>query len=181
MHTQRSLTTRTTKQHRKRARVTHTQTILWLIVCTALLFVLAGSGSFIHQVQAEETGKSFKILAIGNSYSTDGLQYVWQLAHTLGYEDIIIANMYIGSSGLSHHWDNAQSNAAAYRYDKNENGTWVRTPETTLQYGIQDEDWDLITMHQRGRLSGHPESFNEHNRLNNLIAYIKQHRTNVDG
>lgn len=151
-----------------------------LLVFTWLL-LLGTAIPVVPAVHAQQHESSLKILAIGNSFSTDGLQHVWHLARIMGYEDVIIANMYIGSSGLEHHWANAQSNAPAYRYDKNEQGTWVRTPDITLQFGIQDEDWDLITMHQRGGTSGDPESFYADDRLNNLIAYIKKHRTNPKG
>lgn len=122
--------------------------------------------------------KSLKVLAIGNSYSTDGLQHVWQIAEDAGYEEIILANLYIGSSGLELHWRNAQEDRDAYGYHKNTSGNWQQTPNKSIKYGIQDENWDVITIHERGMYSGTPEEILKDDRLKNLVNYIHEHKLN---
>ena len=40
--------------------------------------------------------KSLKILAIGNSFSTDSMQYLNQIAKCAGVETIVLGNLYYG-------------------------------------------------------------------------------------
>ena len=44
-------------------------------------------------------------------------QYLWELFDAAGIE-AVIGNMYIGGCPLEKHWNNAQSDAAAYAYRK---------------------------------------------------------------
>ena len=48
-------------------------------------------------------GKSFKVLAIGNSFSIDAMQYLYGLAKDTGYTDIVLGNLYIGGCTLQTH------------------------------------------------------------------------------
>ena len=50
--------------------------------------------------------KEIKLLAIGNSFSVDALQYFYQIASSLGVNDITIGNLYIGSCSLETHLNN---------------------------------------------------------------------------
>ena len=50
--------------------------------------------------------KEIKLLAIGNSFSVDALQYFYQIASSLGIERIEIGNLYIGSCSLERHLKN---------------------------------------------------------------------------
>ena len=48
----------------------------------------------------------------------------------------------------------------------------------TLLYGLQDEDWDLITLQQVSGLSGIASSYTENGVLDHLIDYVNTHKTN---
>ena len=50
--------------------------------------------------------KSIKILAVGNSFSVDAMQYLWNVMNSAGYTDITLGNLYIGGCSLDTHWSN---------------------------------------------------------------------------
>ena len=90
--------------------------------------------------------KSIKILAIGNSFSVDGMEYLWQVLRAGGVEQVILGNLAIGGCPVSLHADNVASDAPAYLYGKNTAGTWVWESEQTFSRGLLDEEWDIITL-----------------------------------
>ena len=56
---------------------------------------------------------TLRILAIGNSFSVDGVEhYLWELFDAAGIP-VVIGNMYIGGCTLEKHWNNALSDAPA--------------------------------------------------------------------
>lgn len=61
-------------------------------------------------------GKSFKVLAIGNSFSVDAMQYLYGLAKDAGYTDIVLGNLYIGGCTLETHANNIGTGKAAYEF-----------------------------------------------------------------
>ncbi|MGI6269250.1 MAG: DUF4886 domain-containing protein [Candidatus Howiella sp.] len=125
-----------------------------------------------------EEPKTLRILAIGNSFSDDATQHLYQLAADCGAEEIILGNLYIGGCSLATHWSNASGNKAAYDYRKNTDGSWNTRPQTTMEYGIQDEDWDYITLQQVSGLSGVANTYNSD--LDNLVNYVQEKKTNPD-
>lgn len=127
---------------------------------------------------APDATKRLKVLAIGNSFSQDALEHLYHIAADAGIDEIVLANLYIGGATLAQHWQNARTGAPAYRYDKNDNGTWRSEPNRTLLYGLLDEDWDLITLQQASGYSGIAASYREEDVLRNLIEYVNAHKTN---
>ena len=43
----------------------------------------------------QEQDKSISILAIGNSFSVDAMEYLYGILNDIGYEDITLGNLYI--------------------------------------------------------------------------------------
>lgn len=122
--------------------------------------------------------KVFRVLAIGNSFSDDATSHLYQLAEDAGATEIVLGNLYIGGCSLSTHLNNAKSNKAAYDYRKNTNGSWNTRGSTTMEYGIKDEDWDLITLQQVSGLSGIPDTYNSD--LDELADYVLENKTNPE-
>ena len=119
---------------------------------------------------------SLKILAIGNSFSIDATKYLWSIAKSAGYGEVIIANLFVGGCTLEMHYENLTNDAPAYIYYKTDDeGEWVTTPDTTMLAGITDEDWDIITLQQASGSSGISGTYNY---VNNIIRYVKNNRTN---
>ncbi|MBQ3562220.1 MAG: DUF4886 domain-containing protein, partial [Clostridia bacterium] len=118
---------------------------------------------------------SLKVLAIGNSFSEDATRYLWDICKDAGVSDVIIANMYIGGCSIDTHWDNLENDKAAYRYDKNTTGTFVRTQDYKLSDALADEDWDVITIQQASTYSDQAATYSN---LENILNKIKE--TNPD-
>ena len=119
--------------------------------------------------------KSIKILAIGNSFSEDAMAYLWHVLRAGGVEEVVLGNLVIGGCPVSLHADHIASGAAAYFYCKNTDGNWVWMPEKTFDYGLLDEEWDVITLQQASHDSGLPETYA---RQNEIIDYVNRHKRN---
>lgn len=99
-----------------------------------------------------------RILAIGNSFSVDAMQYLAQIANELG-TPVVLGNLYIPGCPLQRHYDNTLIGAHDYTYYKTTDGVWTATPEATIDTGLDDEDWDIVTMQQSSPYSGAPETY----------------------
>ena len=60
--------------------------------------------------------RSIKLLCIGNSFSVDAVQHLYGLLTDAGVENILIGNLYVGGCTLKTHWDNIDTENAAYRF-----------------------------------------------------------------
>lgn len=118
-----------------------------------------------------------KVLAIGNSFSVDAVEYnLYELGQAEGVT-FIIGNLYIGGCSLERHWGNARTEKADYSYRKiNSKGKKTTTPATTLLNGITDENWDYISFQQNSPNSGLFNTYFPY--LNQLMAYTKNHSRN---
>ena len=75
-----------------------------------------------------ETQKtSIKILAIGNSFSEDSMEYLYGILQDLGYKEIVLGNMYTGGCSLATHAKNIEHKEKGYysTYHENTNGKWT--------------------------------------------------------
>lgn len=113
--------------------------------------------------------KTLKVLAVGNSFSVDGMEYLWDIATDAGCESVVLGNLYIGGCSLDMHWSNIRSDAAKYIYYKNTDGKWTKTENTPISHAIADEDWDFVTLQQVSAKSGLPQSFGN---AENVIGHI---------
>lgn len=127
---------------------------------------------------SEEVPKTIKILAIGNSFSVDAMEYLYQIARSAGVEEIILGDLYVGGCTLEMHLDYAKRNVPEYRYYKNTTGTWVTTDGVTMLEGLKDEDWDIITLQQSSKIGGLTETYDLF--LTQLVDEVRRERTNPD-
>lgn len=119
--------------------------------------------------------KSIKILAIGNSFSCDAVEYMWDMAHSVGCKEIIIGNLNIGGCSLDRHYDNIVNDLPVYDYGKNTDGNWTSKSGVTLEYGLTDEDWDYVTLQQVSGYHGDPDSYQH---LEDIVKYLNKNKTN---
>lgn len=117
-----------------------------------------------------------KVLMIGNSFSQDVSTHLLDLASSANV-NITIATLSIGSATLQMHYENSQNNANAYTYLKWSpyNGYTSRS-NTSLEYGLQNEVWDIVTFQQQSGNAGVYETYQPY--LNNLIPYVKEKAKN---
>jgi len=90
-----------------------------------------------------------KILAIGNSFSSDATRYLHEISKK-GASPVKVTNLMIGGCSLVYHFLNIKNNAKAYLVE--ENGYSTET-YCSIYEAIKKEKWDYITLQQVSHLS----------------------------
>jgi hypothetical protein len=129
-----------------------------------------------------ETGiskDSVKILAIGNSFSDNAMNYLYPILEAFGAKEIVLGNMYIPGCSLNQHFANIGSNAKSYTYRKNTTGTFVNTNAVNLETAIKDENWDFVTFQQASHDSGMLDTYNK-TQLDTVTKWARNNVTNQD-
>lgn len=110
-----------------------------------------------------------KILAIGNSFSVDSMEYVYQVAKDAGVEKVTLGNLYIGGCTLATHLSNAKNDSGSYTYYTNTNGTWSSTGGYKISTAVKSDDWDFITFQQASGYSGIENTYDDLVSLINIV------------
>lgn len=121
-------------------------------------------------------GKTLKVLAVGNSFSNNTTEYLYDIAKAEGMTDVVIGRLYISGCTLAMHVENALGNKPAYTYYKNNSGKWNQMDAVTLLYALQDEQWDIITLQQGSGSSGMADTYTQS--IDSLMAYVNENKTN---
>ncbi len=121
--------------------------------------------------------KEIKILGIGNSFSVDTFDYLFEICKDHGFA-LVLGNLYIGGASVETHIDQIEQKKSDYIYYKNTENRWEEQYNTSLLKGLLDEDWDYITLQQVSYLAGVASSYDE--QLDQLIDFVNQHKTNQD-
>lgn len=111
-----------------------------------------------------------RILTIGNSFSDDTMEYVYQIAKSAGVAKIELGNLYIGGCTLATHASNAKNDKPAYEYRTNTRGSWSTKNNFKMSDAIKSQNWDFISMQQASGSSGSERSYKE---LEYLIGYVR--------
>ena len=122
---------------------------------------------------SQKSPNSLYILAIGNSFSVDAMQYLYQILQELGYKDIILGNLYIGGCTLATHASNITTNAGAYTYYTNSTGSWSNTSGFSSVTALKERDWDYISMQQASGSSGMADTYEPS--LSTVVNAVKQY------
>ncbi|MBE6634449.1 MAG: DUF4886 domain-containing protein [Ruminococcaceae bacterium] len=120
--------------------------------------------------------KTLKILAVGNSFSVDAMEYLWSICRYAGVKNIILGNLYIGGCTLDMHHDAINNKKASYTYYKNTAGEWKTTSNVTAQKALQDEEWDIITLQQSSKTCGVQTSYA---RLSSILSLLREQAPNA--
>lgn len=100
-----------------------------------------------------------KILAIGNSFSDDSMEYLYDILSALGEKEIVLGNLYIPGCSMERHLKNAQTTAPEYEFRTNTDGEWSTQTEYTSLDALRLTCWDVVTVQQVSNDSGQPETF----------------------
>ncbi|MBR6579568.1 MAG: DUF4886 domain-containing protein [Clostridia bacterium] len=114
--------------------------------------------------------KSIKILAIGNSFSTDSMQYLYGILKDSGVEEIVLGNLYYGGCSLDQHYQFSRTDSASYTYYKNTTGEWLKTEKYKMSQALVDEKWDYVSLQQTSKTCGLTNSYSK---LDELITTVK--------
>ena len=123
-------------------------------------------------------GKTLSVLTIGNSFSLDGMEFLYPIAESCGYDNITLGILYISASGLSRHYTNITDDTAAYTYKKYVDGKWEDSPLWTIEGGLSDEDWQYVVIQQSEDYSSKIPTYDF--MLESLIKRIKEQASNPD-
>ncbi len=116
-----------------------------------------------------------KILTIGNSFSNDAMEYVFDIAYAAGAKDVYLGNLYIGSCTVAKHLTNAKQDNGAYTFYTNEIGDWERVSKHKMSDAIKSQNWDFISIQQNCENSGRPKAYAD---LQELVNIVKSQATN---
>ena len=125
-------------------------------------------------LDVEVVKPTFKLLMIGNSFSDDTIEWVYDITKDLDI-DFEIANMFIGGCTLDMHYQNLLKNNKAYefvQYDK-KNQKWVRTSNTSINEALQIMDWNYVSLQQASGSSGIETSYSKLDLVMHEILKIK--------
>ena len=124
----------------------------------------------ISQAGKREEG-SIHILAIGNSFSVDAMEYLYDILIQAGYKSVKLGNLYIGGCTLQTHATNIANNLKAYTYYTNTSGKWSSVNGYSSVDAILSDSWDYISMQQASGVSGMPDSYEPH--LTTLVSTVR--------
>ena len=116
--------------------------------------------------------RSISVLAIGNSFSVDAMEYLYGNLTLSGYTDIFLGNLYIGGCSLQTHAGHLASGAGAYEYRTNNSGYWTSTNGYSALDALSSRNWDYITLQQVSGLSGVPDSYEPY--LSDIIRTVRE-------
>ena len=120
---------------------------------------------------------TLRILAVGNSFSDDGTEYLPGLLEAAGIRNVIVARLYIGGCTLERHCKEYADGTANYIYYKSTKNQWVTVSRNaTILDGLKDEPWDIITIQQASDDSGIWETYAEG--IPKLVSIIRKEAPN---
>lgn len=111
-----------------------------------------------------------KILTIGNSFSDDSMEYVYQAAQAAGIKNVVLGNLFIGGCSLDTHLDNAKNDKTKYTYRTNTSGKWSSTGDYTIKAAVESQNWDFISFQQASTNSGQANTYDS---LVELISIVE--------
>lgn len=120
---------------------------------------------------------TLKILAIGNSFSDDGTQYIPGLLEAAGIHNVIVARLYIGGCSLERHCREYSEGLSNYTYYKSTRNSWETVSKNaSLLDGLKDEAWEVITVQESSGISGIYDNYAKW--LPELISIIRKEALN---
>ena len=149
-----------------------------VLIVTALMAAIAMSaqGSF-ENYPLPQNPDTLRILAVGNSFSDDGTEYLPALLEAAGIHNVIVARLYIGGCSLERHCREYSEGKADYIYYKSTRNAWTTVSKNaTILDGLKDEPWDIITVQEVSNNSGTYETYRKW--APQLISIIRKEATN---
>ena len=120
---------------------------------------------------------TLRILAVGNSFSDDGTEYLPGLLEAAGIHNVIVARLYIGGCSLERHCEEYSKGLHNYIYFKSTKNKWETVSKSaSLLDGLKDEPWDIITMQETSGCSGLYETYHEW--IPRLVSIIRSETLN---
>lgn len=145
--------------------------ILTLGITIALLFAAPATPATAQR----HNDDTLRILAIGNSFSDDGMEHLPALLANMGIKNVELARLYVGGCTLEQHVNFHKAKQPAYMFYHSKAGEnrWHQSPHNvTMQHALDMGEWDIITMQQASGVSGIYDSYNPY--LAELIKVVRK-------
>ncbi len=115
-----------------------------------------------------------RILAIGNSFSSDAMHYTHQIAESLGIKAEFY-NLYYGGCTIQSHYNFYNNDSAEYVFYKNQ--SQYVSNNVTMKSVLEATQFDYITF-QQGSWSS--DSYSSYALLDDLMAIVREYQPNAE-
>lgn len=110
-----------------------------------------------------------KILAIGNSFTDDGMAFLPDLIYNAGLHYVKLGKIVVGGTSLEYHY--AHNNDNVYNFFISEGGkNFSYEGLASVNNAINHDQWDIVVMQQVSQFSGMYQTFQPY--LDSLIALV---------
>ena len=159
--------------------------LLFCLVTVFSLFACSAPAGETTETPTEPTvdtsplcdGKTLKMLVISSSFGMNTTNYLYEIAKDQGCTEVIVARLFLAECTLRTHVANINGNAMAYTYQKRFcDEDWTVMQNITMEYGIMDEDWDIIFLQHSAEGAAQPETYKDY--IPKMISYIDSKKTN---
>ena len=99
--------------------------------------------------ETTEEANALRIMIIGSSRSVNTFYHLYSVfKDQIPDQEITLGVMYYSGGSMSMHADFIRNNEAVVTYYRNHNtdGYWELIKESSTQYGLQDQKWDVILL-----------------------------------
>ncbi len=132
----------------------------------------------INKAWVTREDNSYRVLAITSSFGLNTTQFFQQIATAEGMENVTVARAYASGCTLEKHVTNMNDGIGIYDYTKTSTGKWTTRYETSLEYALDDEYWDIIFVQQSAAQSPILSSYKDY--IDQLMAYVTPRISNPD-
>lgn len=121
-------------------------------------------------------GDHLNIIYVGNSYSQNATEYIYNVLTNLGYTDFKVGILYKGGCNLATHLTNLQTNKADYDYQicvangRQSQGT------KTIREVLTSEVWDYVILQQQSSKTDEAETYED---VYEVINYCRNYCPNA--
>lgn len=149
----------------------------FVLTCVAALAIGRGGATEADSAgvtRADAPARTFKVLAIGNSFSDSLLQHFPKVAADCGVR-LSFGSLYIGGCSLKRHWENVGRDGdrefKPYLFERNACGAYSKSMINVCD-ALRAEDWDVVSIHQASPDSWRKETYEPYG--GRLIGKIRE-------
>ena len=121
-------------------------------------------------------GNTLKLLAITSSFGLNTTELLYAIAKAEGVENVIVGRLYASGCTLQQHVQAANSGSNFYQYTKFTDEGRTVMEGIPLEYGLKDEDWDIIFTQQGAAYAPLASSYGTY--IDQLMPYLQENKTN---
>jgi len=112
------------------------------------------------------------ILSIGNSYSDDAHEFLYEVLTSLGIEKVHTANLYVGGCTLEQHAAFLDTDVKDYSMRVYSKAEGKRGEKMDLIDALKERSWDYITLQQGTITSGDADTYNSD--LTKIVDFVRK-------